>query len=464
MEDFIQLSLFGKMFPEPSAATEEKISEPCWRNLPGSQKQMLAFLDLRKESGQRQDILPEITSALHGGPLMLNIGESPRDAVESRLSWILEDNVPERYYLSARACEGILSRASRRGKAIARNPSDGPAGHDRVAEGAGAYTLKIRSGCDGGGKGPLVQTEKSATLSTLQDQTLFVLQGNMIDRNVKQNGSGIAESETMYSLTATDRHGVCYMLDDQGGQHIKVEDGRVSPTLRAESHAHEPVVMCRAHGQANSETLEDCCPTLSCNHEQPIVFESHSQDARYTQQGDTSNACTAQWGTGGNNMPLVAFSKETYNAGKNNSCSLGIESGDIAPTMRADTHPSGVAYKRLRWIVRRLTPTECERLQGFPDGWTDIGEWVDTKGKRHKPADSPRYKALGNSIALPQWWWITCKMARYLPEKPTLGSLFDGIGGFPLVWETRHGKGTAVWASEIEEFPIAVTKMRFKEE
>ena len=49
---------------------------------------------------------------------MLNIGESPRDAVESRLSWILEDNVPQRYYLSARACEGILSRASRRGKAL----------------------------------------------------------------------------------------------------------------------------------------------------------------------------------------------------------------------------------------------------------------------------------------------------------------------------------------------------------
>lgn len=55
-------------------------------------------------------------------------------------------------------------------------------------------------------------------------------------------------------------------------------------------------------------------------------------------------------------------------------------------------------------------------------------------------------------------------MARYLPGKPTLGSLFDGIGGFPLVWETKHGKGTAVWASEIEKFPIAVTKMRFGEE
>lgn len=346
-------------------------------------------------------------------------------------------------------------------------------------EGAGAYLLKIRSGCEGGGKGPLVQTEKSATLSTLQDQTLFVLQGslvdrseksgpdgagfradgkcftlntrdrhvvclqgNMIDRDVKQNGSGIAESETMYSLTATDRHGVCYLLNDQGGQSIQVEDGRVSPTLRAESHAHEPVVVYDARGNGDGEI----CPCITGDHENRVTD--------YT--------------------AVVAFSKEAYNTGENASCSWGIESGDIAPTIRADTHPSGVAYKRLRWIVRRLTPTECERLQGFPDGWTDIGEWydsttgqgywMDTKGKRHKTADSPRYKALGNSIALPQWWWITCKMARYLPEKATMGSLFDGIGGFPLVWETRHGKGTAVWASEIEEFPIAVTKMRFKEE
>lgn len=67
----------------------------------------------------------------------------------------------------------------------------------------------------------------------------------------------------------------------------------------------------------------------------------------------------------------------------------------------------------------------------------------------------------GYSIALPQWWWITCKMGNYLPKSATLGSLFDGIGGFPLVWETFHGKGTAVWASEIEEFPIAVTKKWF---
>ena len=115
-------------------------------------------------------------------------------------------------------------------------------------------------------------------------------------------------------------------------------------------------------------------------------------------------------------------------------------------------------------IVRRLTPLECERLQGYPDGWTDIGDWTDSKGKLHKAADAPRYKALGNSIALPFWLWMLRRMSRYLPTGATMGSLFDGIGGFPLCWETIHGRGSARWASEIEEFPIAVTKLRFPEE
>lgn len=114
-------------------------------------------------------------------------------------------------------------------------------------------------------------------------------------------------------------------------------------------------------------------------------------------------------------------------------------------------------------VVRRLTPMECERLQGYPDHWTDIGEWTDSKGKKHKDADSPRYKALGNSIALPFWEWMAKRMVKHLDkEHPTMASLFDGIGGFPLVY-SRTGC-EPIWASEIEEFPIAVTKIRFPEE
>lgn len=112
--------------------------------------------------------------------------------------------------------------------------------------------------------------------------------------------------------------------------------------------------------------------------------------------------------------------------------------------------------------VRRLTPLECERLQGYPDGWTDIGEWTDSNGKRHNDSsDSARYKALGNSIALPFWFWLLRRISAQYSRPATLGSLFDGIGGFPLCWERCNGNGTALWASEIDEFPIAVTKRRF---
>ena len=141
---------------------------------------------------------------------------------------------------------------------------------------------------------------------------------------------------------------------------------------------------------------------------------------------------------------------------------------DVSHTIRAKANcayrEDAETYPVQNMVVRRLTPLECERLQGFPSHWTDIGDWTDEKGKKHKDADSPKYKALGNSIALPFWDWMLRRMVRYLPEDATLGSLFDGIAGFPLIWERIHGKGTARWASEIEPFPIAVTKKHFPEE
>lgn len=155
------------------------------------------------------------------------------------------------------------------------------------------------------------------------------------------------------------------------------------------------------------------------------------------------------------------FSEQSFSHYKeSNKCStLKAKAGNIG-----NGSECLITEKAIRWIVRRLTPVECERLQGFPDGYTDIGDWTDSNGKKHKYADSPRYKALGNSIALPQWFWLVQKMRPYLKEKPTMGSLFDGLGGFPLVWQRAYGEGTARWASEIEEFPMAVTKRRFGEE
>jgi len=125
----------------------------------------------------------------------------------------------------------------------------------------------------------------------------------------------------------------------------------------------------------------------------------------------------------------------------------------------------GKPFVVVKVLVRRLTPMECERLQGYPDGWTDIGPWVDSKGKPHKESsDSARYKALGNSIALPFWRWLCKRISAQYEREPTMASLFDGIGGFPLVWEGINGKGSCLWASEIEEFPMAVTRYHFGEE
>ena len=112
--------------------------------------------------------------------------------------------------------------------------------------------------------------------------------------------------------------------------------------------------------------------------------------------------------------------------------------------------------------VRRLTEKECERLQGFPDGWTNIGEWEDSRGKKRQTTASARYKALGNSIATPFWQYLARRICAQYERDITMGSLFDGIGGFPYVFERCGAK--AVWASEIEEFPIAVTKRHFPEE
>ena len=179
---------------------------------------------------------------------------------------------------------------------------------------------------------------------------------------------------------------------------------------------------------------------------------------------------------------IYSLDRASFNQGKNAKFGFQVEK-NISPTQVA-AGPSAVAtvgalcyddYKGANNqyvdqnkvvtspVVRRLTPLECERLQGFPDFWTKLDSWVDTKGKTHTNSDSARYKALGNSIALPFWDWLLGRIHRQYNRVATLGSLFDGIGGFPYCWEKHNGVGTALWASEIEEFPIAVTKVHFPE-
>lgn len=142
----------------------------------------------------------------------------------------------------------------------------------------------------------------------------------------------------------------------------------------------------------------------------------------------------------------------------------------MTDTMYALTNPGDGGRTNSRQvcyagIVRRLTPLECERLQGYPDGWTDIGSWVDSKSKKHpESSDAARYKTLGNSIAIPPWKWVLKRLCAIYERDATMASLFDGIGGFPYIWEQLNGKGSCLWASEIEPFPIAVTKYHFGEE
>lgn len=357
-------------------------------------------------------------------------------------------------------------------KSVSGHPAESGAageGPSTGAESGASYAVRIRGGCDGGGKGALVQTEKSGTLGTGNDQTIFTAipindkatrwQGGGESHNHDGSGNGLGigkEGDPSPTLTAGDRHEVM-CLNDQGGNVMGVSHD-VSGTLRAQEHGHQPTVLDMRHA---CDVIRGC--------------------------GETAPSLQARMGTGGNQIPLtyqmqgfgdyregeVASSckQRDFKDSTDLVCAVDCrdfrEGGETNGTLQAKSN-GGISYNLQNTvrtgIVRRLTPMECERLQGYPDGWTDIGEWMDSKGKRHKDADRPRYKALGNSIALPFWDFLAKRISAQYLRPVTMGSLFDGIGGFPLVFERHNGKGTARWASEIEEFPIAVTKLRFGED
>lgn len=396
-----------------------------------------------------------------------------------------------------RAGEILFEPESLRGH-FAPGITPGQATAGTVENGAGtadrAFTLKIRSGCEGGGKGALVQTEKSATLSTLQDQTLFVAEppkaysfDSLASNSMKSSNphSGCREVEIAKTLDtsppdpAKNQGGIAILdvLPFDTTQITSPQNGN-NPHFGDPCHplaatAHPPAAVCLNYINPVAEPLiydargngdGITSPTMTGDHNSRVTDYT-----AITLQGDTvAGALPARDYKGpGRADSLGRVIAQPVGADLYN----GTLTGDKAVTLTtatgqggANTGPS-VIEKIIRWIVRRLTPTECERLQGYPDGWTDLGGWVDSRGKAHKAADSPRYKALGNSIALPQWYYVLGGISDRLPEDATLGSLFDGIGGFPYVWAQLHAgrKELCVWASEIEEFPIAVTKKWFPE-
>lgn len=198
------------------------------------------------------------------------------------------------------------------------------------------------------------------------------------------------------------------------------------------------------------------------------ILENHPADSRVKiQENNVFQTLSSRMGTGGGNVPMVMESINgeiagTLDANYYKGCGerQGIEREVVCVERDKETETQN------NTVVRRLTPLECTRLQGLPDGWVDIGDWVDSKGKIHKDSDSPKYKALGNSIALPFWAWMAERMVNVLKadgvENPTMASLFDGVSSFCLAYK-RCGC-EPVWTSEIEDFPIAVCKRHFGDE
>lgn len=306
----------------------------------------------------------------------------------------------------------------------------------------------------GGGKGPMIQNELSGTLATNNDQTLFYLESK--EEPVGFDG------------------------------YNQVLTGTVAQTIRAEKSDADHVGMvliprqevCAGFNGHKSITgsiqyAEETAPTLESNMPSNVVVSVHQNADGEVRIGGVANTLNTNGNASGRNAPLVMAH------GQANAEILQNQS----PTLNCNHEQPIVAFQntvRVNQAVRRLTPLECERLQGYPDGWTCIGEWdgskgehpqwmwdtkyrtwIDSKGKKHPTSDSARYRALGNSIALPPWKWILKRIAACYERDATMGSLFDGIGGFPLLWEQINGPRSCRWASEVEEFCIAVTKKRF---
>lgn len=224
--------------------------------------------------------------------------------------------------------------------------------------------------------------------------------------------------------------------------------GDIAETLRSDPHGAYPCVYGIGNGQAHEAMTmaQEVSQTLNTMHDrQAILYQPKSMMEENWAESETKNALRA----GESKVSHVVLREDVSHTLRTKAnCAY-----------REDTE----AYPVQNMVARRLTPLEYERLQGYPDGWTDIGKWRDSNGKKHRSSDDGRYTALGNSIALPFWFWLLRRISAQYERPATLGSLFDGIGGFPLCWERCNGKGTALWASEIEEFPMAVTKKRFGE-
>ena len=464
-----------------------------------------------------------------------NTTEAPCEIIPSHLSDILEENPDPKYNLSAKACLGILNRATRRGKALPLMFEEAliqtVVGETEYGQEGIINTVEIlrEMRCEIGEEAlkewvqrtfVLVQSEEvllgemceSVEDSEDSDERVLV-EGDSEESNREEEVCSLRSNgevgDTPQGREPNEQLTEKLDLLMQKLSHENAQKAVIMYCLRIACEGEESVsetLSTVSEGkklgadQYNAVILGDTVSTLGVNcgmsHGRQCILEPKSvisfepgiasregghiyedvsgtlranagdnqMSAVYSvDQGGGKSACNVTEGQaptltcthGGEPAVVYNGSHITNPINKTNP-----KYGDACHTLTGDSRNYLLQQK---YIVRRLTPLECERLQGYPDGWTDIGEYTDTNGKKRQTSDAARYKALGNSIALPPWKWVLKRICACYERDATMASLFDGIGGFPYLWEQLNGKGTCLWASEIEEFPIAVTKVRIGE-
>lgn len=389
--------------------------------------------------------------------------------------------------------QGSIGVHDRDEKAIAYSIENHPAdSRVNIDESGKVQTLTSRMGT-GGGNVPMVMEaaigldaynqcltgDKALTLRAARGDNehlpLVVMDRSDYNQGVNAKYNiGIDENGVAFSCIAKGPGAVCYIDTSHADDVVRTDD--VVAPLQARDYKGGKAILCvdQGGGKSGANVTENLC---THGGEPVICLQGNGID-----RADTAGCNGKGWNEdtcytlNTVDRPAVAYPKELkdfireYNAivphqQDQLQTADGASRSLVASTHGAASHHTKtVIYDNVKrsYIVRRLTPLECERLQGFADGWTDIGEYTDSKGKKKKSSDSARYKALGNSIALPPWKWVLKRLCSHYERDATMASLFDGIGGFPCLWEQINGKGTALWASEIEDFPIAVTKKRIE--
>lgn len=346
---------FGRMSPELSAPPRAKISGRSSKKLSELSTAPVMCLDLTPGNGNLLG-LPfwETNSAWLGVSSMLNTGESPRDAVVSSLSQILQEAPPQKYYLSKTACLGILRRAKARDKELPpqlKTALEIQAGLRETAQSEAdmselkSYHINQRN------EGIDLENVSGALMATqnMQMQT-FVKEPLGQKEKIGYDGyAGDITGQVAATLGtncggSTGRNGVIeptICLNDQGGERMDVTED-ITATLRAGMGGNQPIVMATQQGGA--EIAEGVCPTITASagmsgNNQPVLFDNHGKDCRYNGPLKVAPTVAATYGTGGNNIPLlsqpIAFSLDSKdsNSMKSSNPHSGCRETDKSRTL-----------------------------------------------------------------------------------------------------------------------------------